>query len=135
MLSKRSIRGDYVRQITISFVALLVIFSVALYSYLYFTAYGNIKQELQKYSQHILTNNIAYTTNQSFYIQNTNILSNDTKSPRTCSKSAGGGQSVHPLRLRRRLRERHGHPPGHHGDGLRRLRGERHGGLPRQGRL
>ena len=78
MLSKRSIRGDYVRQITISFVALLVIFSVALYSYLYFTAYGNIKQELQKYSQHILTNNIAYTTNQSFYIQNTNILSNDT---------------------------------------------------------
>lgn len=78
MLSKRSIRGDYVRQITISFVALLVIFSVALYSYLYFTAYGNIKQELQKYSQHILTNNITYTTNQSFYIQNTNILSNDT---------------------------------------------------------
>ena len=78
MLSKRSIRGDYVRQITISFVALLVIFSVALYSYLYFTAYGNIKQELQKYSQHILANNITYTTNQSFYIQNTNILSNDT---------------------------------------------------------
>lgn len=78
MLSKRSIRGDYVRQITISFVALLVIFSVALYSYLYFTAYGNIKQDLQKYSQHILTNNITYTTNQSFYIQNTNILSNDT---------------------------------------------------------
>ena len=78
MLSKRSIRGDYVRQITISFVALLVIFSVALYSYLYFTTYGNIKQELQKYSQHILTNNITYTTNQSFYIQNTNILSNDT---------------------------------------------------------
>lgn len=78
MLSKRSIRGDYVRQITISFVALLVIFSVALYSYLYFTAYGNIKQELQKYSQHILTNNITYTTNQSFYIRNTNILSNDT---------------------------------------------------------
>lgn len=78
MLSKRSIRGDYVRQITISFVALLVIFSVVLYSYLYFTAYGNIKQELQKYSQHILTNNITYTTNQSFYIQNTNILSNDT---------------------------------------------------------
>lgn len=78
MLSKRSIRGDYVRQITISFVVLLVIFSVALYSYLYFTAYGNIKQELQKYSQHILTNNITYTTNQSFYIQNTNILSNDT---------------------------------------------------------
>lgn len=78
MLSKRSIRGDYVRQITISFVALLVIFSVALYSYLYFTAYGNIKQELQKYSQHILTNNITYTTNQSFYIQNTNILSKDT---------------------------------------------------------
>ncbi|WP_455949066.1 sensor histidine kinase [Helicobacter pullorum] len=78
MLSKRSIRGDYVRQITISFVALLIIFSVALYSYLYFTAYGNIKQELQKYSQHILTNNITYTTNQSFYIQNTNILSNDT---------------------------------------------------------
>lgn len=78
MLSKRSIRGDYVRQITISFVALLVIFSVALYSYLYFTAYGNIKQELQKYSQHILVNNITYTTNQSFYIQNTNILSNDT---------------------------------------------------------
>lgn len=56
----------------------MVIFSVALYSYLYFTAYGNIKQELQKYSQHILTNNITYTTNQSFYIQNTNILSNDT---------------------------------------------------------
>ena len=78
MLSKRSIRGDYVRQITISFVSLLVIFSVALYSYLYFTAYGNIKQELQKYSQHILANNITYTTNQSFYIQNTNILSNDT---------------------------------------------------------
>ncbi|WP_240723900.1 sensor histidine kinase [Helicobacter pullorum] len=78
MLSKRSIRGDYVRQITISFVALLIIFSVALYSYLYFTAYGNIKQELQKYSQHILANNITYTTNQSFYIQNTNILSNDT---------------------------------------------------------
>lgn len=78
MLSKRSIRGDYVRQITISFVALLVIFSVALYSYLYFTAYGNIKQELQKYSQHILANNITYTTNQSFYIQNTNILSKDT---------------------------------------------------------
>ncbi|WP_233711700.1 sensor histidine kinase [Helicobacter pullorum] len=78
MLSKRSIRGDYVRQITISFVALLVIFSVALYSYLYFTTYGNIKQELQKYSQHILTNNITYTTNQSFYIQNTNILSKDT---------------------------------------------------------
>lgn len=78
MLSKRSIRGDYVRQITISFVALLVIFSVALYSYLYFTTYGNIKQELQKYSQHILANNITYTTNQSFYIQNTNILSNDT---------------------------------------------------------
>jgi len=78
LLSKRSIRGDYVRQITISFVALLVIFSVALYSYLYFTTYGNIKQELQKYSQHILTNNITYTTNQSFYIQNTNILSNDT---------------------------------------------------------
>lgn len=56
----------------------MVIFSVALYSYLYFTAYGNIKQELQKYSQHILTNNITYTTNQSFYVQNTNILSNDT---------------------------------------------------------
>lgn len=56
----------------------MVIFSVALYSYLYFTTYGNIKQELQKYSQHILTNNITYTTNQSFYIQNTNILSNDT---------------------------------------------------------
>lgn len=56
----------------------MVIFSVALYSYLYFTAYGNIKQELQKYSQHILTNNITYTTNQSFYIQNTNILSKDT---------------------------------------------------------
>lgn len=56
----------------------MVIFSVALYSYLYFTAYGNIKQELQKYSQHILANNITYTTNQSFYIQNTNILSNDT---------------------------------------------------------
>ncbi len=56
----------------------MIIFSVALYSYLYFTAYGNIKQELQKYSQHILTNNITYTTNQSFYIQNTNILSNDT---------------------------------------------------------
>lgn len=56
----------------------MVIFSVALYSYLYFTAYGNIKQELQKYSQHILTNNITYTANQSFYIQNTNILSNDT---------------------------------------------------------
>ncbi len=56
----------------------MVIFSVALYSYLYFTAYGNIKQELQKYSQHILTNNITYTTNQSFYIRNTNILSNDT---------------------------------------------------------
>lgn len=56
----------------------MVIFSVVLYSYLYFTAYGNIKQELQKYSQHILTNNITYTTNQSFYIQNTNILSNDT---------------------------------------------------------
>lgn len=55
----------------------MVIFSVALYSYLYFTAYGNIKQELQKYSQHILANNITYTTNQSFYIQNTNILSND----------------------------------------------------------
>lgn len=78
MLSKRSIRGDYVRQITISFVALLVIFSVALYSYLYFTAYSNIKQELQKYSQYILANNITYTANQSFYIQNTNILSNDT---------------------------------------------------------
>lgn len=78
MLSKRSIRGDYVRQITISFVALLVIFSVALYSYLYFTTYGNIKQELQKYSQYILANNITYTANQSFYIQNTNILSNDT---------------------------------------------------------
>lgn len=56
----------------------MIIFSVALYSYLYFTAYGNIKQELQKYSQHILANNITYTTNQSFYIQNTNILSNDT---------------------------------------------------------
>ena len=56
----------------------MVIFSVALYSYLYFTAYGNIKQELQKYSQHILASNITYTTNQSFYIQNTNILSNDT---------------------------------------------------------
>ncbi|EEQ62983.1 ATPase/histidine kinase/DNA gyrase B/HSP90 domain protein [Helicobacter pullorum MIT 98-5489] len=56
----------------------MVIFSVALYSYLYFTAYGNIKQELQKYSQHILANNITYTTNQSFYIRNTNILSNDT---------------------------------------------------------
>lgn len=56
----------------------MIIFSVALYSYLYFTAYGNIKQELQKYSQHILTNNITYTTNQSFYIQNTNILSKDT---------------------------------------------------------
>lgn len=56
----------------------MVIFSVALYSYLHFTAYGNIKQELQKYSQHILANNITYTTNQSFYIQNTNILSNDT---------------------------------------------------------
>lgn len=56
----------------------MVIFSVALYSYLYFTAYGNIKQELQKYSQHILANNITYTTNQSFHIQNTNILSNDT---------------------------------------------------------
>lgn len=56
----------------------MVIFSVALYSYLYFTTYGNIKQELQKYSQHILANNITYTTNQSFYIQNTNILSNDT---------------------------------------------------------
>ena len=56
----------------------MVIFSVALYSYLYFTAYGNIKQDLQKYSQHILTNNITYTINQSFYIQNTNILSNDT---------------------------------------------------------
>lgn len=55
----------------------MIIFSVALYSYLYFTAYGNIKQELQKYSQHILANNITYTTNQSFYIQNTNILSND----------------------------------------------------------
>lgn len=56
----------------------MIIFSVALYSYLYFTTYGNIKQELQKYSQHILANNITYTTNQSFYIQNTNILSNDT---------------------------------------------------------
>ena len=56
----------------------MVIFSVALYSYLYFTTYGNIKQELQKYSQYILANNITYTANQSFYIQNTNILSNDT---------------------------------------------------------
>lgn len=56
----------------------MVIFSVALYSYLYFTAYSNIKQELQKYSQYILANNITYTANQSFYIQNTNILSNDT---------------------------------------------------------
>ena len=39
------------------------------------------------------------------------------------------------LRLRRRLHQRHHHPPCHLGDGLRRLRRKRYGRLPRQDRI
>ena len=78
MLSKRSIRGDYTKQITISFIALLAIFSVALYAYLYFNTYGNIKQSLQNQLNHILKNNINYNVGQSFYVQNLNPLQKET---------------------------------------------------------
>lgn len=78
MLSKRSIRGDYTRQITISFVALLAIFSAALYSYLYFTIYNDIKNELQAQVKHIIANNINYSTQQTFYIQSANVLEDST---------------------------------------------------------
>ena len=78
MLSQRSIRGDYTRQITISFVVLLIAFSSALYNYLYFKVYDNIKNELQAKVQYILANNINYSTKQTFYIQSTNILESST---------------------------------------------------------
>ncbi len=74
MLSKRSIRGDYTKQITISFIALLAIFSIALYSYFYFNTYGQIKHNLQNQLNHILKNNINYSIGQSFFVQGLNPL-------------------------------------------------------------
>jgi len=77
LLSKRSIRGDYTKQITISFIALLAIFSAMLYAYLYFDTYGRIKHSLQERLNHILKNNISYHVGQSFYIQSPSPLQKD----------------------------------------------------------
>ncbi len=72
MLSKRSIRGDYTKQITISFIALLAIFSSTLYTYLYFDTYGCIKHSLQSQLNYILKSNIHYNIGQSFFVQSPN---------------------------------------------------------------
>ncbi|EFR48558.1 sensor histidine kinase [Helicobacter canadensis] len=101
MLSQRSIRGDYTRQITISFVVLLIIFSSALYNYLYFSVYNNIKNELQTQIQHILTNNINYSPNQTFYIQSSNILEDSTLQISILSEEIPNTQYIEQKELKR----------------------------------
>ncbi|MDD6055792.1 MAG: HAMP domain-containing sensor histidine kinase [Helicobacter sp.] len=74
MLSKRSIRGDYTKQITISFIAILAIFSAILYSYLFFLTFGEIESKLKTQAQQILKSSLHYNKGQKFYIQDSNIL-------------------------------------------------------------
>lgn len=78
MLSKRSIRQDYTKQITISLIALVAIFSVIFYAYFYYSIYGNIKATLHKEAQKILENPISYLAGQVFYIQGINPMKNET---------------------------------------------------------
>ncbi|TLD85925.1 HAMP domain-containing histidine kinase [Helicobacter sp. MIT 05-5294] len=52
----------------------MAIFSSALYSYLYFNTYGQIKHSLQNQFHHIIKNNINYNIGQSFYIQSPNPM-------------------------------------------------------------
>lgn len=77
MLSKRSIRGDYTKQITISFIALLAIFSSTLYAYLYFDTYGRIKHSFQSQLNHIFKSNLHYNVGQSFFVQSPNPFGGD----------------------------------------------------------
>ena len=74
MLSKRSIRGDYTKQITISFIAILAIFSAILYSYLFFLTFGEIESKLKTQAQQILKSSLHYNKGQKFYIQDDNIV-------------------------------------------------------------
>ncbi|TLE14928.1 HAMP domain-containing histidine kinase [Helicobacter apodemus] len=103
MLSKRSIRGDYTKQIIISFVAFLTIFSLLLYSYLYYATYTSVKHNIYKYIDHILQNNIHYKAGKIFYIQDLNPLTNeklkievfDEKIPKNLYESIQSHQSYY----------------------------------------
>ncbi len=80
---------------------LLIIFSSALYNYLYFSVYNNIKNELQTQIQHILTNNINYSPNQTFYIQSSNILEDSTLQISILSEEIPNTQYIEQKELKR----------------------------------
>lgn len=80
---------------------LLIIFSSALYNYLYFSVYNNIKNELQTQIQHILANNINYSPNQTFYIQSSNILEDSTLQISILSEEIPNTQYIEQKELKR----------------------------------